>query len=41
MGMQFIFITSVQRKNNFAEVLKNLGKYRPENNFVEFIKIIM
>jgi len=28
-------------KNGFAEVSKNLGKYRSENNFVWTIKIIM
>jgi len=29
------------RKENFAEVSKNLARYRSENNFVWIIKIIM
>jgi len=29
------------RKENFAEVSKNLTRYRSENNFVWIIKIIM
>jgi len=31
----------VHGKNSFAEVSKNLARYRCENNFVWIIKIIM
>jgi len=29
------------RKNGFAEIAKNLARYRSENNFVGTIKVIM
>jgi len=32
--IQTLLIISINGKNNFAEVSKNLAKYRSENNFV-------
>jgi len=34
-------LTSLHEKNDFAEVSKNLARYRSEKNFVWTIKIIM
>jgi len=33
--------TKIHEKNGFAEVSKNLARYKSENNFVWTIKIIM
>jgi len=30
----------IHRKNDFAEIFKNLDKYRSENNFIELYQII-
>ncbi|KAG5321786.1 S36A1 protein, partial [Acromyrmex heyeri] len=35
------FLRNAQRKNNFAEVSKNLARYKSKNNFVGTIKIII
>jgi len=37
-GFKNIYLSSLYGKNDFAEVSKNLARYRSENNFVELSK---
>jgi len=34
-------ILKSHKKNGFVEVLKNLARYRSENNFVEMLKLVV